>query len=224
MERKRKIQIGPVTVGQPFGQLTVIFQAENDRHQKRQWLVRCICGVEKVVRQQELLRGDTLSCGCLKKERAHKLGSSNRTHGESWRSRRTPEYEAWKGMIQRCYNLNYHGYKNWGGRGIKVCQRWRDSYEVFLSDVGRKPSKDHSLDRIDNEGDYEPGNVRWVTWDVQAQNRRQGWALTKEEKRILLLHAGWKRWGKTDPERWFKIGDRSMFLESAWRKYKRESR
>lgn len=91
------------------------------------------------------------------------------THGES---HKTPEYSAWSDMKKRCYQPRYINYKNYGGRGVSVCHNWLNSYLDFLHCVGRRPSKGHSLDRINSEGNYEPGNVRWATAKEQAQNRR----------------------------------------------------
>ena len=210
-----------VKIGQEFGQLTVLEQAENNKSGGRRWVVRCACGREKVVNQAELRNGDTTSCGCLKRERARALGKANTKHGESWQGNKTPEYETWKGMIQRCHNPHYHHYCFWGGRGIRVCDRWRESFEAFLEDVGRRPTPKHSLDRIKNDRDYEPGNVRWTTWKVQANNRRKRLGtVTVQEKRRLLREVGWSRWGKGDPEMWVILGGVPVQLESAWRRYR----
>jgi ribosomal protein S30 len=90
----------------------------------------------------------------------------------------TPEYNAWRSMIQRCNNPRTRSWKNYGARGIKVHPGWEENFEGFLADVGPRPSRRHSLDRIDNEGDYEPGNVRWSTPKVQARNKRTSRVLT----------------------------------------------
>jgi hypothetical protein len=98
-------------------------------------------------------------------------GKKNRTHGES-STKRTPEYRAWESMKYRCSNMSNPHWKLYGGRGISVCKTWFDSYECFLKDMGRKPGKEYSLDRINNNGNYEPSNCRWATKKQQAQNRR----------------------------------------------------
>lgn len=97
-----------------------------------------------------------------------------------------PEYWAWVRMKRRCYQPRYKGYKNYGGRGIRVCDEWREDYFAFLSHVGRKPSPKHSLDRINNDGHYEPGNVRWATWDVQSNNRRNVRRITHNGRTLNL--------------------------------------
>lgn len=95
-------------------------------------------------------------------------------HGNARREGRTPEYVAWQSMKSRCGNPQAQNYRHYGGRGIEVCQRWQESFEAFLADMGERPSPKHSLDRIDNDGNYEPGNCRWATQKTQLTNRRTG--------------------------------------------------
>jgi hypothetical protein len=161
-----------IQVGQRFGHWTVLSFGEMRRvgkwqKRKAMWLCRCDCEAktERLVGTGSLNDGSSQSCGCAQRESATK-------HGESGPGKRTPEYKAWGSMIARCYNPNCTGYESYGGRGITVCDRWRHSYSNFLADMGRKPNPTHSLDRIDNDGNYEPSNCRWATNQEQIDNRR----------------------------------------------------
>lgn len=153
--------------GQRFGRLTVLRRAPGFPRWKGKWLCRCECGGEKIARAPHLRAGRTASCGCIRKEVAAKLGASKATHGMFG----SAEYGVWGGLIDRCTNRSGKNWRNYGGRGITVCERWL-KFENFLADMGRRPSARHSIDRIDNDGHYEPGNCRWTTTRVQGRNRR----------------------------------------------------
>lgn len=156
-------------LGERFGRLVAVRRPTNAR---AQWECVCDCGQTKLVRGGSLRRGLTRSCGCLHNE---ELSARTITHGEARKEEKSPEYRAWRGMKQRCSsNPDGKDYKHYAGRGIRVCDRWLNNYENFLADVGRKPSLKHSLDRYpDNDGNYEPGNVRWATASQQASNTRR---------------------------------------------------
>lgn len=160
--------------GRKFGRLTVV--SFNGRHQKRQgfqWNCSCECGGQKVVFGSDLTCGSVSSCGCLLRETA---SSVFRTHGLSL----TVEHIIWKGMKQRCLNPKDVGYADYGGRGITICDRWL-KFENFIADIlaslGPRPDG-MSIDRINTDGNYEPGNVRWATRIQQARNKRNNLVLT----------------------------------------------
>lgn len=163
-------------IGRPFGRLTVVGYVGWVKHGHK-WLCRCNCTTDefnpvlKEILGNNLLAGKTLSCGCLQRERA----SQARTiHGEAHRS---VEYTAWCQMKARCGNDALPGFEHWGGRGITICERWLigeggiAAFTCFLADMGRRPSNKHSIDRINVNGNYEPGNCRWTTVAVQAVNK-----------------------------------------------------
>lgn len=153
--------------GLAFGKVTV-----ERRHGHRDaWTCKCECGRTKTFRGYDLSAGRVTSCGC---QQRHRLAGCVRTHGRHG----TPEYRAWRAMIERCHRPESVSYANYGGRGITVCDEWRYSFATFLRDVGDKPSPKHSLDRKNNNGNYEPSNVRWATKVEQMRNTRRSRRLT----------------------------------------------
>ena len=152
-------------INQRFGRLVVIEKTDKRSGTNVIWKCKCDCGNEVFVSSSNLRSGHTQSCGCLQKERVSKAKT---THG----MRFTSEYYSWNNMKARCYNPNYKHYKDYGGRGITICDRWRDSFENFLEDMGSKPSNKHSIDRIDVNGNYDPENCKWSTSQEQARNKR----------------------------------------------------
>jgi len=149
--------------GQRFGRLTVIEQAPSRGH-FAVWKCRCDCGVAREVRSQHLRSGSSRSCGCLAREMTRK---SVRKHGLS----HSREWNAWTNARSRCHNPNNPRFRDYGARGIQMCPEWRSSFAAFYAYVGPCPPR-LTLDRINNDGNYEPGNVRWATRAQQARNKR----------------------------------------------------
>lgn len=149
--------------GKVFGRLTVLKYAGRVGGAMI-WLVSCECGKTKTIAANRL-RSGTKSCGCLHSEVMKKR---NTTHGK----RRYPEYSVWAGMIKRCESKNEKCYPDYGGRGITVCERWRNSFQSFFDDMGPRPSPKHEIDRIDTNGNYEPSNCRWIIRLANSRNKR----------------------------------------------------
>lgn len=166
-------RLGPedtVFPGARFHRLEVIEYAGKNQHGAKSWLCRCDCGNKKNVLASSLHHHRTLSCGCWK---VKVTTERNTVHGQSKRQGMTPEYYAWVGLKQRATNPNCVGADNYSGRGITVCDRWLHSFQAFFSDMGPRPSSRHSVDRINNDGNYEPSNCRWATKTQQCENQRR---------------------------------------------------
>ena len=166
-----------IEAGATFGRLTVIGEAAPIRSAAGRvysaFLVKCACGApSKIVKRAYLISRETLSCGCLKAQRG---AEANFRHGGTG----TPEHHVWRKILERCSNPKAKDFPDYGGRGIQVCERWRQSFEAFLVDMGRRPSPLHSIDRYPNtDGDYEPTNCRWATAIEQGRNKRNNRILT----------------------------------------------
>jgi len=164
--------------GQKFSKLTVIKKMEKDKYGVYFWLCQCECGNVKKIRGSHLKSGYTKSCGCLQKEIVTKIA---KTYGMAYNL----EYKSWANMKQRCLNKHNSKYKDWGGRGIKVCKRWL-KFENFYKDMGDKPFKSYSIDRIDNSKGYFKENCRWATKKEQARNKRNNKMITYKGETFCL--------------------------------------
>lgn len=155
-------------IGDRYGRWRIVSRADN-RNGQSAWRCECDCGSIVDVAQSSLRGGASRSCGCLKDE---EMLARNLTHGYA----RTPIYQIWSGMITRCTNPNEENWRHYGGRGITVCDRWR-KFENFLEDMGLPP-EGLTLERMHNDGDYEPSNCRWATKREQGWNRRTSRTIT----------------------------------------------
>lgn len=187
-------------VGEKVGSLLFIREVPRTTSRRRA-LFQCKCGGLKECDIVQAKMGRIASCGCL-------LSESHIKHGAALGGKVTTEYKIWRGIKERCLNTNNIGYVNYGGRGIKICERWVNSFESFLADMGCRPSRQHSIDRINNDGDYEHLNCRWATSADQQNNKRtnkfivfQGRKLTIAQWAGLLkmnkdvLGSRLKKWG-----------------------------
>lgn len=164
--------------GHVFGRWTALSRISG----QRKWLCKCECGTVKTVSTSHLRQGKSKSCGCLDRELA---SARAKTHGMSG----TAEHRTWMSMKDRCCRANAAHYECYGGRGITVCDRWLNSFESFYDDMGPKPSVHHSIDRIDVNGNYEPGNCRWATIKQQRRNRRTNIIVSYFGKEVCLAEA-----------------------------------
>lgn len=151
--------------GRKFGRLTALSYHKGSRQKKAKWLCKCICGNTVLVDTFKLISGHTKSCGCLQRERA---SLANKKHG----LRNTRIYKTWCNMKSRCFNKNHSDYYNYGGRGITVCDEWKNDFKAFYDwAISNGYRDDLTIDRIDVNGNYEPNNCRWETNYTQALNK-----------------------------------------------------
>lgn len=166
--------------GSRYGRLRVISYSHSEKKRGPIWKCQCDCGADCFVVAKELRAGDTKSCGCLYRTQFI-------THGLS----KSAEHKAWTAIKERCYNPNCKSYYRYGGRGIKMCERWLNSFEAFYTDMGPRPSSEHSIDREDTFGNYEPSNCRWATIIEQQNNMRTNVVLEFQGRKATL--AEWSR-------------------------------
>ena len=168
--------------GKRFGRWAVIERAKNKA--RVQWLCRCDCGTIKTVQGQNLINGTSISCGCYREElpRSAKQIAAVTRHSMT----DTPTWNSWQGMLKRCYGKYSINYDKYGGRGITVCSRWKESFESFLSDMGVRPVGT-SIDRIDVNGNYEPENCRWATTSMQNRNTTKNRVIAYKGKDYCLV-------------------------------------
>ena len=172
--------------GRRFGRLVAVRYIVRPAGKQNAWRCQCDCGKRATVITASLRNGNTQSCGCL-----HRAEMSRQFYKHGGRRDRTTEYEIWCGMIKRCENAQAQHYDVYGGRGVKICRRWRRSFAAFLADMGPRPLG-RSIDRFpDKNGDYRPGNCRWATAREQAQNTRTNRMITYRGEQLCV--AAWAR-------------------------------
>ena len=189
-------------MGRPYSDLSnfksdtmsVICKHGSTPQGKVRWKCLCHCGKEFIATGSHIRSGASYHCGCIK---IAKIKKSNTKHAMTG----TKEYKAWESMRRRCNNPSDKDYHRYGGRGICVCHAWEKSFEVFFNDMGFATTKNHSLDRIDVNGDYEPSNCRWATSKEQASNRRNNIYIDKESRALL----------------WDRFGNAPIYQRTLWR-------
>lgn len=168
---------------QKFGRLTAIGIAGRNKQGRPRWLWRCDCGRLHLADGAAVVKGGTQSCGCLMRER---LRQRSTRHGGAVRGKMLPEYNTWHGIKGRCLSPTDKAFPRYGGRGITICERWRDSFANFLADMGPKPSTQHSVERIDNNKGYSPENCVWGTSAEQTRNTRYNRKLTLNGETLCM--------------------------------------
>ena len=189
-------------IGKTFGHLTCIGFSHVDTKKTAHWVFRCSCGTVKSSSGSDVRAGKIISCGHLKKAAIIK-----QTHGHAKRGKKTPTYISWRNAVSRCHDPKHPAFADYGGRGIVVCDRWRQSYEHFFADMGERPAGT-TIDRIDVNGHYEPGNCRWATFIEQCNNRRTSRVVTFRGQSMTMAQLA-KAFGIPIGTMWYR-------LENGW--------
>lgn len=179
-------RIRPIDTGSRFGRWTVLSLTSERRNRLCVYLCRCDCGVERGVISQSLKQGTSKSCGCLTADVA-----SIRSHKFFGPKNFPKEYQSWQGMKNRCLNKNFHGWIDYGGRGITMCQSWLNSFENFYTDMGPAPDPSYSIGRTDNDLGYSKENCKWETDLQQSNNKRTNRFITMNGKKLTVSQ--WSR-------------------------------
>lgn len=183
MKRTRR----PVQIGERFGRLTAEALIRVERN-GRLMRFRCDCGQTTEAYGKTARHGHTKSCGCLKLETSAANGRAALRHGHARTGEESPQYRTWQSMIRRCVDPNHISFRYYGARGISVCERWQ-TFENFLADMPPRPSREHSIDRINVNGNYEPGNVRWATAVEQGRNKTKNRIVEYHGRKMCLTEA-----------------------------------
>lgn len=196
---------------QRFGSLVVLRRAPNTSYGRTAWTCRCDCGKEKDIVSVSLIIGHSKSCGCLYiATRQNPL-----THGKTVGGKIPAEYRVWHKMLERCRNPSNKDYKDYGGRGIAVCERWQ-KFENFLEDMGNRPSEKHSLDREKNHLGYSKENCRWATQTQQTRNARSNVIVSVDGRKVCLSEAA-EIYGVEYHKFRYRVLEKGMSVEDAAR-------
>lgn len=183
MDKSKSIKFGnnfKDLTGQGFGRWLVLAFSHCNSQRNSCWFCVCQCGIFRIVNRTMLIKGTSKSCGCLRRD-------LKTTHG----MKNSPEYKSWDAMRQRCLNRNHIAYSRYGGKGIEICDRWLHSFANFYADIGPRPSKSYSIERLDNSGPYSPDNCVWATRKQQQANRGDNKILTYEG--VTMHLSAWAR-------------------------------
>lgn len=172
-------------IGNQYGRWTVVRFYDSDINRTQYYECRCECGVIKTVARNSIVRGLSTSCGC---RRSEVTTTRNFRHGSNTRFERTGEYSVWAGMISRCQNKKCKAFKNYGGRGIFVCQAWKgiNGFATFIKDMGTRPTDLHTIERKNNDGPYSKVNCKWATRKEQSRNKRTTVLFTFQGQSLTL--------------------------------------